>query len=141
MRVDNRGRGIARWGLLAEEYRVGFGEDATPIELVTRDDENTIILATPLKGLGIGNLSEALFRVEGRGTQRIVFVLERNGIEVRKIFQFYPDSYMFELELEIGTSTDRPIKVDIDLEWAASSFAGKDFTEQALDGVRQEECY
>ena len=132
VQLDNRGGGIASWRLLAEEYRVGFGEDATPIELVTRDDENTIILATPLKGLGIGNLSEALFRVEGRGTQRIVFVLERNGIEVRKIFQFYPDSYTFELELEIGNSTDRTIEVDIDLEWAASSVEGNDFTEQAL---------
>jgi YidC/Oxa1 family membrane protein insertase len=132
VQLDNRGGGIASWQLLDETYAVGFGEEAVPIELVTRDDENTIVLATPLRGLGIGNLSEALFRVEGRGSQRIVFVLERNGIEVRKIFEFDPDSYAFELEVEIGNSTNRAVVVDFDVEWAASQDDGNDFTEQSL---------
>ncbi|MCH7601109.1 MAG: membrane protein insertase YidC [Myxococcales bacterium] len=139
VQLDNRGGGIASWLLLDEVYEVGFGESAVPIELVTRDDENTVILATPLKGLGIGDLSEALFRVEGQGSQRVVFVLERNGIVVRKTFEFDPTSYAFAVEVAIENATDRALNLDIDLEWAASVVEGNDFTEQSLIALANDE--
>lgn len=137
--LDNRGGGISSWQLLESKYAVGFDDDAVPIELVTRIDEDEIVIATPLKGLGIGDLSEALFRVEGRGTQRVVFVLERNGIEVRKTFEFDPNSYAFDVEVEIANSTDRAVTLDFDIEWPASATEGNDFSEQSLIALANDE--
>ncbi len=143
VRLDNRGGGIASWELLDPAYTVGTGEGAPPIDLVTRIDESSVVLTTPLEGLGIGNLRDALFRVEAGESERVVFVLERQGIEVKTTFEFDPETYEFAVEIEIGNSTDRIVRTDIDIEWPAAMVKGNDFTEQALiaranDDVEQE---
>ncbi|MCP5043856.1 MAG: membrane protein insertase YidC [bacterium] len=139
VQLDNRGAGIASWKLLEPAYTAEAGDDTTPIELITREDEDTVVLTTPLEGLGIGNLKEALFRVEGGDSERVVFVYERDGIQVRKTMSFDPNSYTFEVEVEIGNHSGRALRSDIDIEWPAAMVEGNDFREQALMALANDE--
>lgn len=130
--MDNRGGGISSWTLLDPSYTVESKNGSTPIELVTRDDESTVVLSSVLEGLGIGNLKDELFRVESADLERVVFAVERGGIEVRKIFEFDSEGYAFDVTLEIANNTNDHLETDIDLEWPASMVEGNDFREQAL---------
>lgn len=132
VQLDNRGGGIVSWKLLHPDYRVTADEDSDPIELVTRHPADSIVLATPLEGLGLGNLGDAMFRVEGGNSERVVFVYERGGIQVKKTLEFDPESYAFEVELEVGNNSGRPITSDIDLLWPAAAVDTNDFREQSL---------
>ncbi|MBW2292817.1 MAG: membrane protein insertase YidC [Deltaproteobacteria bacterium] len=142
--LDNRGGGIVSWHLLDPKYTASSKKgDSSPLDLVTRLDESTVVLTTALEGLGIGNLKDELFRVEGGGSERVVFSVERSGITVRKIFEFNPEDYTFDVTIEIANATDRSLETDIDLDWPAAMVDGNDFREQALialvnDEVEQE---
>ena len=132
VQLDNRGGGITSWQLLDPDYRISADPASDPIELVTGNPEDGVVLATPLEGLGIGDLGEAVFRVEGANSERIRFVYERAGIEVRKTLTFDPESYAFDVELEVGNRSGRAITSDLDLRWPAASVDLNDFREQSL---------
>jgi YidC/Oxa1 family membrane protein insertase len=130
--IQNRGGGITSWKLLDPRYTLESGGDDTPLELVTGGGEGTAVLSTPLEGLGIGNLNDALFEVEHASAEKVVFHLERDGIGVRKIFDFDPENYLFELRVEVENSSDRVLNSGIDVVWPAEMVEGNDFKEQAL---------
>ncbi len=132
VQLDNRGAGISSWKLLHEDYRISTDKDSDPIELVTSHADDNVVLATPLEGLGIGNLGDAVFQVEGGNSERVVFIHERAGIQVRKTLTFDPESYAFDVELEVGNRTGRAITSDLDLVWPAATVDLNDFREQSL---------
>ncbi len=137
--LDNRGAGITSWKLLDDAYTVTADEGADPIELVTSNPDDGVVLATPLEGLGIGDLSNAVFRVEGGDSKRIVFVHERGGVQVRKTLEFDPESYVFSVELEIGNNSGRAIQSDVDVLWPAATVDANDFREQSLVALANDE--
>ena len=131
-KVQNRGAGIASWELLDPRYTVVTRTSEKPIELVTRGDEGAAAFAMSLEGLGIGDLKDALFEVEEASAERVVFYLERNGIGVRKTFRFDPQSYLFDVNVEVTNSSARLLESDIDVVWPAKVVDGNDFKEQSL---------
>jgi YidC/Oxa1 family membrane protein insertase len=139
VRIENRGGGISSWKLLDPLYTVGAGSDETPIELITAGREGVLALATPLEGLGIGDLSEALFEVESASAEHVSFYYERDGIGVRKIYRFDPEHYLFDLKLEVTNSSGQLIRSDVDIVWPAEMVDGNDFKEQALIALANED--
>ena len=137
--LDNRGAGITSWKLLDPAYKVAADRNSDPIELVTRDDDQTVVLTTSLQGLGLGDLKQALFDVQADGSDRVLFVYDRGGIEVRKTFAFDPERYVFDVEVEIGNRSGGSITTDVDLEWPAAMVDGNDFREQALIALANNE--
>ncbi|MDP6980036.1 MAG: membrane protein insertase YidC [Myxococcota bacterium] len=137
--LDNRGAGITSWKLLEDAYTISAAEDSEPVELVTSNADDGVVLATPLEGLGIGDLRDAVFRVEGGNSERVVFVYERGGVQVRKTLAFDPESYVFDVELEIGNNSGRAIRSDIDVLWPAATVDLNDFREQSLIALANDE--
>jgi len=88
--------------------------------------------AIPLRALGYGDLSLARYAVESEESNRIVFRLERGDVTVRKIYQFDPDRYEFELAVEVENASDRAISGEFETIWPTSRLEGNDYKEQSV---------
>ena len=130
--LDSRGAAIRYWELI--EYTDHYGD---PVVLVDPVAGSSGAAATPLHELNLGDLSSALWQVERRDVDSVVFSIEREGVRVRKTYQFDRDSYIFRLLLEIDNESGATIEPRFMLDWPAREREGYDFREQALAVLHQ----
>ncbi len=140
--LDTRGAGIVHWEL--RRFDSGDRAGSEPIVLTTGREPLATVLATSFDELGLGDLSRELFQVEEQNAGVFAFLLERQGVVVRKTFEFQEDSYAFELRVEVENHSQRSIAPRFAVNWPAQMAPGQDFREQSLgvlhDGSVQREA-
>jgi YidC/Oxa1 family membrane protein insertase len=82
--------------------------------------------------LGLGDLSNEIFRVESESDAEVVFVLERGGLEIRKTYQFDLEGYGFDLIVEVRNESGHLVSPDFTLAWPAIVREGNDYKEESL---------
>ncbi len=119
----------------------GYGVTSAPssprIVLTTGKAPFANALATPLRELGLGDLSNVPFRVEKSADHQVAFTLERDGIRLRKSYSFEPDSYAFQLRLSVENDSDADIGPRYAVTWPASIQPGHDFIDQSLAALHE----
>lgn len=128
--LTNRGAALTHWELT--DYEQHTPEGNTPIVLTTAEPPHGLFAATPLEGLGLGDLSHATYAVEAKSDDAVSFVLRRGGIVVRKRWGFERDGYAFRLSLEVENGSGAMVSPRFDMVLPAEVRAGQDYREQAL---------
>ena len=137
--LTNRGAALTSWTLTEFHELTRAGKVGDPIGLVNLDEENPRALEMPFTELGLGDLSSAIYEVESATRDRVVFRLVRDGIEIRKIFEFDLEGYGFELFVEVRNATDRLIAPSFAVRWPAVKREGNDYSEQSLIALHRED--
>ena len=114
---------------LLSEYTDRKAPGEPPIDMVTLGKEWNLALATPLKGLGLGNLSRLRYEVSQPDANTLVFSRTVRGLTIRKRYLFSPDAYLFRLRIEIDNGTDRHVSPTFTTLWPARAGDGTDFDE------------
>ena len=130
--LSNRGATLSRWTLREFSELDRFGKLGSPIELMSHEPDGPGGLVTPFTDLGLGDLSGELYAVESFSADRAVLVLERGGIEIRKIFEFDLDGYGFDLTVEIRNGSPGGISADFAVEWPVRVRQGNDYHDESL---------
>ena len=107
--LSNRGGVITRYALRGYQTAPATGEPEL-VDLLVNPDGELQIGATPFEELGIGNLRGARFEVEAEDSRSITFVLERDGIRVRKHYRFDLDGYTFELAVSVENTSGEVLR-------------------------------
>jgi len=131
--VSNRGASLRLWRLPG--YRQETEAGRKPVEIVPEGGAPAglpPVLATPLRELGIGDLSQAVFEVDSAGGRSVSFVLSRGGLVVRKRYGFDEDGYGFRLGVEVENASDRVVSPRFEVVWPAGPREGSDFVEQSF---------
>jgi len=120
-----------------KSYRTTPAPASPPIVLTTGHPPFANALATPFRELGLGDLSQVPFEVEGAHDHEVSFAFERTGIRVRKVYDFEPDSYAFSLRISIENGSGEAIGPRYGVSWPASEKPGQDFKEQSLAALHE----
>ena len=130
-------------GLLKFELR-GLRRDATlpgepAIDMVTASEQYDLALATPLRGLGYGDLTKLDYTASRPDPNTLIFERSLRDIAVRKTYVFEPDSYRMRLRIEIGNGTDHHLNPNFAMVWPARAREGADFVEFNLGAYTDED--
>ncbi len=125
-----RGAGIRRWSL--KTYREGPGDDRRDILLTTGQPPFDTAMVTRFAELGRGDIASAPFRLVSNDGSEVVFELIRDGVTIRKSYNFDADSYSFRLRVDIENRSEETIAPRFGVIWPAHTRDGIDFREQAL---------
>ena len=120
-----------------KSYRMTPVPSSPPIVLTTGQPPFANALATPLRELGLGDLSQVPFEIETADDHAVAFSFERNGIRVRKIYAFEPDSYAFSLRIAVENGSGEAIGPRYGVSWPASAQPGHDFKDQSLAALHE----
>jgi YidC/Oxa1 family membrane protein insertase len=118
-------------------YRVTPDPSSARIVLTTGQPPFANALATPLRELGLGDLSQVPFEIDRASDHEVAFSYERDGIRVRKVYEFSPDSYAFSLGVSVENGSDAAIGPRYAVTWPASVQPGNDFTEQSFAALHE----
>lgn len=139
---SSRGGALLSWELRG--YDDPSRPGTPPVDIATPSPRYPLSLATPLRGLGHGNLSTLDYRVEhptpcpsgGRAAQAetctLVFHREVQGIQIRKTYLFDLRRYLFRLRIEIENGSARSLRPSFNTIWPARSRDSDDFSEFTL---------
>jgi len=131
--LTNRGAALQAWDLLDPRYAEATEEGTLePMEQLRLQAPHSRALLTPFSELGLGNLSDEHFAVESQGQSSIVYLLERDGIQIRKTYGFEEGSYEFGLTLEVRNDSQRIVTPRFRVEWPATVNEAPDFVERSL---------
>jgi YidC/Oxa1 family membrane protein insertase len=133
--LDSRGGTLRHFEL--KNYGVTSAPSSPRIVLTTGKAPFANALATPLRELSLGDLSEVPFQIDRVDAREVTFSLERNGIRLRKTYTFEPDSYAFQLRLTVANDSDADIGPRYAVSWPASIQPGNDFVEQSLEALHE----
>ncbi|MEN8183918.1 MAG: membrane protein insertase YidC [Myxococcota bacterium] len=132
--LTSRGGALTGWQL--SEFRDAQQAGNPPVELTTLV-RGEAALATPLAGLGGGDLRAARFDFEQSGPWELVFQREFDGVHVRKVYRFDPDSYLVRLLLEVDNQSSRAVEPEFEVTWPARSRDAQDFANQVVIALAQ----
>lgn len=130
--LTSRGAALTRWTLLDFYQLDRAGKKGELIELVNPDPSHPRALTLPLRELGLGDLSDAVYQVESQAPDRVVFLLERGGMKIRKIYEFDLSGYQFDLRMEVRNDSGHLVTPDFAIELPATVRSGNDYTEESL---------
>jgi YidC/Oxa1 family membrane protein insertase len=133
MELDTRGAGIRHLELT--HFDTGPNAGHRPIVLSTGQPPFDRLLVTPLDELGLGDLSNEVFDLVDQGGGHFEFLLERDGIAVRKAYTFAQDSYAFELRVQVDNGSSKSVAPHFALTWPAAAVEGQDFRQQSLSAL------
>ena len=128
--VDTLGAALRRWEL--HDYHEVVDGERRPIVLTTGEKPFDGAAVTPLEGLGIGNLAQVVFDLEGSDPGTLAFRFSSQGVTVRKTYVFDPDTFAFRLRLTVENRSSSSVGSDFGVYWPVHAAPGVDFTEQAL---------
>ena len=137
-RLTNRGAALSGWTLQKYSGRIPQSSEHTKIELVT-PGASRAVARTSFPKLGLGDLADAHYRVESASGDHAVFVLERDGLSIRKIYQFDFEQYRFDLTIEVRNGSNRSVAPEFVIEWPVEDVEGDDYSEQSLLGMHDDE--
>ena len=127
--LTSRGGALLKWELARYHDVQQPGEP--PVDLTTLE-RGEASLATPLEGLGWGDLSAAEYEIERPSQWEVAFRKDLEGVRVRKLYSFDPDSYLFRLLIEVSNHSSKPVEPGFELSWVARPREAQDFTNQML---------
>jgi YidC/Oxa1 family membrane protein insertase len=130
--LSSKGAALERWELIEYDDRYG-----ARIQLVPAHADALPLATTPLVELGIGDLSRAIWEVESRTENGVVFAKERDGIRLRKTYSFEPDGYSFRLAVDLENRSSRSVSPRFLLDWPAEVRPEQDFVEQSLAALHE----
>ncbi|NNL84886.1 MAG: membrane protein insertase YidC [Myxococcales bacterium] len=125
-----RGGGLLKWELT--RYRTKRDKGSSGVSLVTTHLGVPLALATPLEGLGFGDLSTATYTLTQPDEQTLLFALERGGVRVTKEFRFEEDSYILAMRFAIENGGDRHIRPNFRVRWPVQQLDALDYQELSL---------
>jgi YidC/Oxa1 family membrane protein insertase len=128
--VSSRGGVLAHWELT--RYVDASVPGKPRVVLTTPEGPGDGELVTPFAELGEGDWSRAPYTVEQPSPLTVVFRRTGSGVEVRKTYEFSPDSYELRLRVEVENRSQRVLEPTFELIWAAGQRPGPDFVDQAL---------
>ena len=137
-RLTNRGAALSGWTLQKYTGRKPQSSEHTKIELVT-PGASRAVARTSFPKLGLGDLADAHYRVESVSGDHAAFVLERDGLSIRKIYQFDFEQYRFDLTIEVRNGSNRSVAPEFVIEWPVEDVEGDDYSEQSLLGMHDDE--
>jgi YidC/Oxa1 family membrane protein insertase len=132
--LTSRGGALLKWEL--DRYRDAQQPGDPPVDLTTLE-RGEASLATSLEGLGWGDLSAAAYEVERPSQWEVAFRKDLEGLRVRKLYSFDPDSYLFRLLIEVSNQSSKPVEPGFELTWVVRSREATDFTNQMLVALDQ----
>ena len=115
-RLTNRGAALSGWTLQKFEGLSPESAEREKIELVTAGPDGAVA-RTSFPKLGLGDLAQAHYRVESVSNDRAVFALERDGLSIRKIYEFDFEQYRFELTIQVHNGSNRSVAPELAIEW------------------------
>jgi YidC/Oxa1 family membrane protein insertase len=127
--LSNRGGTLTSWRVDGY-FETPRGE--VEVDLVELPRGAPRPLTTPFESLGLGDLSDAFYDVEAANSERVVFVLRRQGVEIRKTYQRPDDDGLMALEIEIHNASAGAIEPDLVLLLPAAINGRPDFKEVSL---------
>lgn len=135
-RVDLTSRGGSLLHLELSQYRDAARPGAPPVELTTLARGESA-LHTPFAGLGRGDLSAVAYEVERPSRWQVGFRAEVGGLQVRKLYTFEPQSYLFRLRLDVSNQSAEDIRPEFELSWPVRPRETPDFTQQMLVALHE----
>ena len=129
--VTSRGAAVKSWTLTDPGYDEWLEDGPRPMQLL-KLDEQMVAFTTPFLELGLGDLSKAIFRVESSGPDGVSFVFEKDGVLVRKRYEFAPTGYDWALEVGVENESERHLQPRFELFWPAVASTDNDFDSQSL---------
>ncbi len=121
--------GAALVGVTLNEFVDRQARGEVPVRLVGDRDGEVPALATPLRKLGLGDLSRARFQVLAEDEDGVDFVWQRDGVRVDKRYRFPAEGYGFTLTVRVENGTDRVLMPGFDLLWPARAREIGEFSE------------
>ena len=115
--LTSHGGGLVGWTLSA--YDDAALPDRPLVEMITPGSQQPLALATPLRGLGLGDLSALDYHVDQPDRHTVVFSANVRGVGVRKTYTFSPDDYQARLRIELDNGTDRHLRPNFATRWPA----------------------
>ena len=119
--LSNQGAALRDWELT--EYT---DRHAEPVRLVSRDDA-LATTATPFAELGLGDLSQQIWRIESRSDTEVRFAWERGGVSLRKTYHFSDGGYDFRLRIDVSNESRAAIAPTFLVEIPMLERVGNDF--------------
>ncbi|MBW2394526.1 MAG: membrane protein insertase YidC [Deltaproteobacteria bacterium] len=132
---STRGGALLRWDL--QQYD-DPSQEGTPQVEVTTLGEGERALATPLEGLGFGDLSAAPYHLDEPDAHTRVFTFEHEGVTVRKTYTFSEDEYKIQLRIAVENDSDRHLRPEFAIRWPVRARESADFSNFSI-GVRSED--
>jgi YidC/Oxa1 family membrane protein insertase len=132
--LTSRGGALLKWELT--RYRDAEQPGEPPVDLTTLE-RGEAALATSLEGLGWGDLTHAEYEIERPSRWEVAFQKDLEGIRVRKLYSFDPDSYLFRLLIEVSNQSSKSVEPGFELSWVARSREATDFTNHMLVALDQ----
>ena len=86
--LTNLGGALTRWTLVDFTELTQAGNQGDRIELLSLDGQNPRALEMAFEELGFGDLGSVAYEVESALPDRVVFRLERGGVEIRRTYEF-----------------------------------------------------
>jgi YidC/Oxa1 family membrane protein insertase len=125
--LNARGGAIEHWELT--KYVDRYGEPVVVVDAATGAGR---VAETPFLGLGLGDLSRALWKVDEVGPDDVTFVFEKKGVRIRKAYRFDRETYAFRLFVEVENQSDQALEARFAVDWAARVRTDNDFKDQML---------
>jgi YidC/Oxa1 family membrane protein insertase len=123
--LSTEGAAIRDWELA--DYTDKFGD---PIRLVAPED-GFAATATPLPELGLGDLSQRVWKLDSSDDTEVRFSIRHAGVTVRKTYVFSDGGYDFTLRIDVSNGSDAAIAPAFLVELPVVEREGNDFREQS----------
>lgn len=125
--LSTRGAALESWQLKA--YTDPHGD---PVQLIEGEAGPGPAALTPFPGLGLGNLADVDWKLIARDPGEITFGLERDGVRLRKTWQFDERGYAFRLRLEVDNDSSATVSPRFLVDWPARTRNEQDFKQQSF---------
>ena len=122
-----RGAAIESWQLT--EYTDPKG---ARVLMVPEPSHVGPLAVTPFLELGLGDLSQAIWRIEERNANSIAFSREQDGVALRKVYSVDPDGYSMRLRIDVVNGSTRSISPRFLVDWPVEARHDRDFKDQML---------
>lgn len=117
--LTSRGGGLLGWRLRNYDDAALPGRPQVELITLARERGRDMAAATPLRGLGYGNLAYLDYEVERPGPHTVIFTRALRGVVVRKTYLFSPDEYVVRLRIDVENNTDRHLRPNFNVVWPA----------------------
>jgi YidC/Oxa1 family membrane protein insertase len=123
------GAGLTSWKL--DQYRDAEQPGDLEVDLVTLGPGHAA-LVTPLRELGLGDLSQVVFDMERPGALDVVFSYAAHGVSIRKSYSFDEESYTFQMRLAVENESGGVVEPEFGVVWPARVQTSNDFANHAF---------
>ncbi len=131
-RAELSSRGGVLLSFLLKAYSDAYLPGRPRVEMVTTGEAYDQALATPLRGLGFGDLSQLGYEVRRPDAQTVVFTRTHQGVTIRKRYRFSLDDYQLRLRIELENGAGRYLRPGFNTLWPGRAPARAGFSEFGL---------